>query len=344
MLARQLGRDLLLGAPQDERPQRARQRRHRLRFQSPRARRGGERARRAQHAGVQELDQRPQLAQVVLDRRARQREAMVPAQQARRLRRFGVRVLDRLRLVEDHVVRLDLAQEDGVLAQHAVGRDQQVDAREPASQGGRARGALGADVGERRAASARSAPPPAPSSRPATSAPPRSKGARLGAAAPPASPGPGSSCRGPCRRPGSRRTRTGAGTPASRGRPPGRGAALPETSRGAFAAPTPVNCAKLVARLGEQLVDRDLGLRREQRVQHPRLRPPKAEAVPLDRAHLGQRRILRSATPRATCRSCRHRGGPWSRLAAAPAAARAASRTRRRSRPPRADRTSRRRS
>ena len=138
--------------------------------------------------------------------------------------------------------------------------------------------------GAKRAASA-------PSSRPATSAPRRSKGARFGAAAPPASPGPGSSCRDPCRRRGSRRTRTDARRTASRGPFPGRGAALPETC----AAPSPRRrrrTAKLIARLGEQCVDRDLGLRREQRVQQARLRRPKAEAVPLDRAHLRQRRVL----------------------------------------------------
>ena len=213
----------------------------RLRFQPLRARRGGERARRAQHAGVQEFDQRPQLAQMVLDRRAGQREAMVAAQQPRRLRRFGVRVLDRLRLVEDDVVRLDLAQEGGVLPQHAVGRDQEVDAREPVSQGGRARGALGADVGEdaQLRGEARRLLLPVPDQRLRHHDDRRAR--RFGAAARPASPGPGSSCRGPCRRPGTRRTRTGARRTASRGRPPGRGAALPETSRGAFAALTPVN-------------------------------------------------------------------------------------------------------
>ena len=229
MLARQLGRDLFLGAPQDEGPKRARQRRHRLRFQPPRARRGAERARRAQHAGVQEFDQRPQLAQMVFDWRAGERETMVPAQQPRRLRRFGVGVLDGLRLVEDDVVRLDLAQEDGVLAEHAVGRDQEIDAGEAASQRGRARGALGADVGEdaQLRCEAGRLLLPVPDQRLRHHHDRRAR--PFGAAARPASPAPGSSCRGPCHRRDTRRTRTGAGRTASRGRPPGRGAALPET-------------------------------------------------------------------------------------------------------------------
>jgi hypothetical protein len=42
-------------------------------------------ARATEHAGVQELEQRPQLAEVVLDRRAAEREAMLGAQQARGL-------------------------------------------------------------------------------------------------------------------------------------------------------------------------------------------------------------------------------------------------------------------
>ena len=70
------------------------------------------------------------------------------------------------------------------------------------------------------------------------------------------------------------------------------GRSSPRNVRGACAARTPVNSRSSIARLGELRVDRDLGLRREQRIQQARLRPPEAEAVSLDRAHLGQRRIL----------------------------------------------------
>jgi hypothetical protein len=76
---------------------------------APRARRGARRAplptasnaRAAEHAGVQELEQRPQLAEVVLDRRAAQRQAVLALAAARTPWRVcAVGVLDRLRLVE----------------------------------------------------------------------------------------------------------------------------------------------------------------------------------------------------------------------------------------------------
>ena len=63
----------------------------------------------AEHAGVQELEERPELAEVVLDRRAAERQAVPAAEQAGGLGRLAVGVLDRLRLVEDDVVELDLA-------------------------------------------------------------------------------------------------------------------------------------------------------------------------------------------------------------------------------------------
>ena len=58
----------------------------------------------AEHAGVEELEEAPQLAQVVLDRRAAEREAMVGLEQAGGLGGLGGGVLDRLRFVEDDVV------------------------------------------------------------------------------------------------------------------------------------------------------------------------------------------------------------------------------------------------
>ena len=57
-----------------------------------------------QHAGIEKFEERPQLAQVIFDRRAAQRQPVVAAQKADRLGRFGGGVLDGLRLVEDHVV------------------------------------------------------------------------------------------------------------------------------------------------------------------------------------------------------------------------------------------------
>ena len=60
----------------------------------------------AEQAGVEEIEQAVQLAEVILDRRAGEREPMIGAQQPHGLRRGRARVLDRLRLVEDDVVEM----------------------------------------------------------------------------------------------------------------------------------------------------------------------------------------------------------------------------------------------
>ena len=52
-----------------------------------------------EHPWIQELEQAPQLAEVILYRRPAEGEAMRAAQHASRLRRRGRRVLDGLRLV-----------------------------------------------------------------------------------------------------------------------------------------------------------------------------------------------------------------------------------------------------
>jgi hypothetical protein len=77
---RQLRRDLLLGAAQDERAQRAREHRRGLvgGIAPLRRVRARERATRAEQAGIEELEQAPELAEVVLDRRAAQRQAVRP--------------------------------------------------------------------------------------------------------------------------------------------------------------------------------------------------------------------------------------------------------------------------
>ena len=79
----QLGGDLLLGAAQDEGPQGAGEERAGLRRPGCAARpsvrpKSGEAP---EQAGVEELEQAPQLAQVVLDRRAGERQAVAAAQQ-----------------------------------------------------------------------------------------------------------------------------------------------------------------------------------------------------------------------------------------------------------------------
>ena len=80
----------------------------------------------AEHAGVEELEDRPELAQVVLDRRAAHGQAVPAAEQPGGLGGLALGVLDRLGLVEDHVVELDLAQLGDVGAEGAVGGDDQV--------------------------------------------------------------------------------------------------------------------------------------------------------------------------------------------------------------------------
>ena len=119
---RQLRRHLLLRPPQDERPQPARQQRQHPVVSGPaRGARRREERRRAEHARIQEVEQAPQLAEVVLDRRAAEREPVIRLEQSRRLGRAGARVLDRLRLVQDRVVERDLLQVTDVPAQRAVG-------------------------------------------------------------------------------------------------------------------------------------------------------------------------------------------------------------------------------
>ena len=138
-------------------------------------------------------------------------------QEPRRLRRLGARVLDRLRLVEDHVVEGDVLQERRVAPQRAVGGEDQVAAVEcprlpraveagviahpqPRGEAGR----LLLPVEDERAGND------------------DERGLlRLTAGAPRGAPGPARSCPGPCRRPGTPRSRSRGGRPSSRGRAPG---------------------------------------------------------------------------------------------------------------------------
>ncbi len=128
---RQLRGDLLLGAAQDEGAQGAGQQLPGLggriaQLLGARVQGGGG----SQDPGVQELEQAPQLAQMVLHRRAAQRQAIPAAQQAGGLGRLAVRVLDRLRLVQDDVVEFHLPERRHVLAQGAVGGEHQIPAGE----------------------------------------------------------------------------------------------------------------------------------------------------------------------------------------------------------------------
>ena len=74
---------------------------------------------RAQQAGVEELHDRPQVADVVLDRRAGQGDAVVGREGPRRLGLLGLGVLDVLGLVQDHARPVDLLEELEVAVQQS---------------------------------------------------------------------------------------------------------------------------------------------------------------------------------------------------------------------------------
>ena len=80
-----------------------------------------------QEARVEELEERAELAEVVLDRRAGERQPVARLQQAARLGGLRRRVLDRLRFVEDDGVEVDRGQEADVAPQRAVGRHDDVE-------------------------------------------------------------------------------------------------------------------------------------------------------------------------------------------------------------------------
>ena len=70
----------------------------------------------AELAGIEKLEDAPELADVVLHWRAREGQTMAGPQEAAGLGRLAGGILDRLRLVEHHVVELDLAVVDDVAA------------------------------------------------------------------------------------------------------------------------------------------------------------------------------------------------------------------------------------
>ena len=92
----------------------------------------GELPRRAEQARVDEVEDRPEIAEAVLDRRAGQRDARLRLQRLGRPGLPGARVLDRLRLVEDGQAPVDLG-EHGQAQQRAVAGDRPGRARPPAS-------------------------------------------------------------------------------------------------------------------------------------------------------------------------------------------------------------------
>ena len=158
---RQLRRDLLLRPPQDERPQRRAPAARRSSSPSPRDRRSrAERGRAAPSSpgfrNSNRLHSSPRWFSIGVPLSARRCRA---AQQPRRLRRRGRRVLDRLRLVENGVVELDVGKRHarrGAACRRwsAPGRRRRSDARGSRDPARCSRGP---------SAPARTAPPPAAS-------------------------------------------------------------------------------------------------------------------------------------------------------------------------------------
>src|SRR5882672_6593642 len=127
LFRRQVFRDLALGAAQDEGAQGLGEQLSRLGAGVSRdSARELETRSHSEHPRVQELEHAPQFAQMVLYRSAAQRQTMIAVEQSRRLRRSRVGVLDRLRLVEDDVIEPRVLKKDRVVAQCAVGGQDQI--------------------------------------------------------------------------------------------------------------------------------------------------------------------------------------------------------------------------
>ena len=132
----------------------------------------------AEQPRIEEVEQRPELAQVVLDRRAGQAEAVAGVDARGGPVGLAARVLDRLRLVEDQRREAPRCQQRLVAHQQRVGREHDVAAAGSAATGSAGRRRAPAA----RAGAARTAPARAASCRPGWSAR-RSAPARPGARA-----------------------------------------------------------------------------------------------------------------------------------------------------------------
>ena len=85
---------------------------------------------RAKQAGVEEVEERPQVSQAVLDRRAGQGDAGAGRQRAHRPALAGRRVLDGLCLVQNDESPLHCCQ-PGLSLEHGVGSHGQIDTVQP---------------------------------------------------------------------------------------------------------------------------------------------------------------------------------------------------------------------
>jgi len=80
----------------------------------------------AEHSGVEEIEERPEIAEVVLDGGSGEGEAMVAFDEADGFGGFGGGVFDGLGFVEDDVIELDILEELDIPAEGAVGGDDDV--------------------------------------------------------------------------------------------------------------------------------------------------------------------------------------------------------------------------
>src|ERR1700739_1233301 len=83
-------------------------------------------ARCPEQARIEKLEERPKLAQMVLHRRSAQSETMIAAQQANGFGRLRARVLNRLGLIENHVVEDQILEPQRVAAQGSIGGQDKV--------------------------------------------------------------------------------------------------------------------------------------------------------------------------------------------------------------------------
>ena len=178
---------------------------------------GDERGPRADEPGVGEVEDRPQVAEAVLDRRAGEGEPGAGRDAAQLLRGLVGRVLDGLGLVEDDAVPGQLGQRLDVAHRGAVGGDDEVGAGHLGLEllGRRAGGAVVHDDPEVGREPGRFGRPVADDGRRGDhQCRAVARGGRGGRAR-------SASCPGPCRGRGSRRARRRRGTRASRGPRPG---------------------------------------------------------------------------------------------------------------------------
>src|SRR4029078_1270824 len=134
---RQFRRDLTLRPPQDEGADRACKDRELLGLALwPSDGRRLEGCRRPAKTRIEELEEAPQLTEMVLDRRAAQCEPMPAFQQTDRLRRSRCRILHRLRLIQDQVVEIDVFQDRDIAPQRAVCREYQIESLDLAEVAG----------------------------------------------------------------------------------------------------------------------------------------------------------------------------------------------------------------